>query len=411
MRVLMLSQFYAPIIGGEERHVEVLGKALAARGYRVTVATTQSGSASAVECTEALNVHRMKGTLQRSGSLFSESQRRHVPPFPDPELVLQLGEIIRTERPDIIHAHNWLVHSYLPLHVLDRRPLVLSLHDYGSVCAKKSLMREGDPCCGPKLSKCLPCASDHYGGIKGPITVLANRAFTNRILPRVSMCLPVSRAVAARCGLKEAGVPYEVIPTFVSDDITELHHGYDDFCEKLPQGPFLLFVGDLTRLKGVHTLLQAFRELDTEIPLVLIGRRCVDTPDDLPANVFLFESWPHAAVLHAWSRCLAGIVPSEGLETCGTVVMEANAFGKPVVACRTGGLVDTVIDGETGILVSPGCANELRDALDEILTDHMLRSRLGVASAARAEAYKSSAIVPKIENIYERLHANERRRA
>jgi glycosyltransferase involved in cell wall biosynthesis len=407
-RILMLSQFYPPIIGGEERHVKVLSEALAARGHDVAVATTQPGAEPCYEARGGVSIHRMSGTLRRGRFIFADSQRRHVPPFPDPELVYQLSEIIRVEKPDIIHAHNWLVHSYLPLQVLDRRPLVLSLHDYGSVCAKKNLMHAGEPCGGPELRKCLPCASEHYGSLKGLVTVLANRSCMKLVMPRVDLCLPVSNAVASRCGLKEGGIPFEVVPTFMSDDVQHLQSGYEELIARLPNDDFLLFVGDLTRLKGLHTLLHAYRELAPKNPLVLIGRRCKDTPVDLPPNVYLFESWPHGAVLHAWSRCIVGLAPSEGLETCGTVVMEANAFGRPVVAGRTGGLVDTVVDGRTGILVSPGSSDELRLALGKLLTETELRLKMGAASLAHSAHYMSRAVVPKIEQVYEGLLQNSR---
>ena len=102
----------------------VLGAALAQRGHAVTVATLWYPGAAKEEQDGAVRVLRMRGTLQRAGALFSDSERRHAPPFPDPELVMQLAALMREVQPDIVHAHNWIVYAYLPLMVF---PIFVSL--------------------------------------------------------------------------------------------------------------------------------------------------------------------------------------------------------------------------------------------------------------------------------------------
>src|SRR5437899_4028640 len=109
MRILMLAQFfYPPTIGGVERHVADLSIELAARGHDVAVATLCHKGFPEFEIDRGVRIHRIRGTMQRVGMLFSESDRRHVPPFPDPELMYALRRIILEERPDIVHAHNWM---------------------------------------------------------------------------------------------------------------------------------------------------------------------------------------------------------------------------------------------------------------------------------------------------------------
>src|SRR3990172_9186554 len=107
MRILMLAQFYAPITGGEERHVQDLSIALAARGHTVAVVTLAHEGCADFEIDHGVRVYRIRGTLQRAAWLFKESERRHVPPLPDPELTWALRRVVALERPDIVHAHNW----------------------------------------------------------------------------------------------------------------------------------------------------------------------------------------------------------------------------------------------------------------------------------------------------------------
>jgi D-inositol-3-phosphate glycosyltransferase len=76
-------------------------------------------------------------------------------------------------------------------------------------------------------------------------------------------------------------------------------------------------------------------------------------------------------------------VPSRR-EGFGLVAAEAMAHGKPVVASAVGGLLDLVVDGETGLLVPPGDVPALRAALDRLLSDPTLRRGLGSAGRERA---------------------------
>jgi glycosyltransferase involved in cell wall biosynthesis len=398
----MLAQFYAPIVGGEERMTESLALALADRGHDVAVATLRQPGHPPYELRDGVRVHRLPGLAQRIGRLFSEDGRRHAPPAPDPETVIALRRVIERERPEVVHGHNWLANAYLPLRRQARAAYVLSLHDYSLVCANKRLVRKGEPCSGPGLAKCLSCAADQYGGIVGPpvalLTILSGHAQRRA----VDLFLPVSREVAVRCGLEDARAPYEIVPNFLVDEPRTASPD-DPRLRRLPTGDFLLYVGDVTADKGVGTLVQAHARMTTPAPLVLIGRPARDA-DLVPArdDVIALGLLGHDAVLAAWRRCVLGVVPSITPETFGLVALEAMAAGVPVVASRVGGLPDVVADGETGILVAPGNVGELSAALDRLIGDVGLRERLGARGAVRAGQFTPQTVVPRVEAAYER---------
>ena len=73
MRVLMLAQFYPPIIGGEERHVRNLSLALLSRGHDVSVATIWHQGLAQFELDAGVRIHRLCGTTQQLGMLFSQA--------------------------------------------------------------------------------------------------------------------------------------------------------------------------------------------------------------------------------------------------------------------------------------------------------------------------------------------------
>ncbi len=404
MRILMLAQFYPPIIGGEERHVRNLSLALTRRSHSVTVATTWQRGLPERESDDGIDIRRLSGTVRRVAPLFSDKNRKFAPPFPDPELMLGLRRIASEFKPDLVHAHNWLVHSYLPLKRRRGPRLIVTLHDMSLTCVQKNHMRNGELCDGPAMGKCLRCAAAFYGPVKGGVTTLAN--WTCGLLARraVDKFLAVSSAVATGNRLIEHGLPFAVVPNFVGDDAGVLS-GHEPTLECLPREPYLLFVGDLRRFKGVHILLEAYAALRDAPPLVLIGRRCPDTPRSVPANVIMLDSRPHAYVKHAWSRCLFGIAPSILPDACPSVVIEAMAFGKVMVVSNVGGMPDLVDHNRTGLLVPPGDARALAEAMRVLLEDAEMRRTMGEAARRKSHQYKAAAVVPRIERIYQELVA------
>lgn len=404
MKILMLTDFYPPIVGGVEQHVRNLSAALVARGHSVAVATLWHEGSAAFETDETgARIYRIKGTFQRTTRLFSDAGRRYAPPLPDPEAMWSLRRIFMRERPDIVHAHNWFVHSFLPLKLWSKAKLVVSLHEYSLACAKKSLMYHGSPCSGPGPLKCLECAGEHYGVAKGVPTVLSNWVMSAAERAAVDMFLPVSNAVAKGNGLVGSRLPYEVIPNFIPEDVAVPRGDPGERIKELPADGCLLFVGALGMHKGVGVLLQAYSKMSNVPPLVLIGAQWPDTPTKFPPNVRVLKNWPHQAVMEAWRRSMIAIAPSVWPEPCPTVVMEAMSVGLPVIATDIGGLPDIVSDEETGLLVPPGDEVALQRAIERLVADPDLRMRMGEAGKRKVTHFFASTVVQRIEQLYKGL--------
>ena len=213
---------------------------------------------------EGVRVHRVRSTTQRLAGA-NQTGRPYLPPIPDPDVVRALAAIVDEERPQIVHAHNWMIHSFLPLKSTSGARVVMTLHDYGVACAKKSLIWHERPCSGPGFTKCLHCAARHYGTARGELITLGNWATRWPLRGAVDTFLPVSAAVARGNELDEMGVRYEVVHNFVPDDVA--NEGADDPATastnsgKLPQEPYWLYVGTLSQHKGVGVLLEAYESV------------------------------------------------------------------------------------------------------------------------------------------------------
>jgi glycosyltransferase involved in cell wall biosynthesis len=396
MRILMLAQSFAPIVGGEERVVEDLSLELVKRGHDVTIATLQQPGGLPVGEVPGVRIHPLRSTSYKVSRAILDTERRHAPPAPDPETVLDLRRTLRRERPQIVHAHNWIVHSFLPLHRASGSALVLSLHDYGLICATKRLRRKSEVCSGPGPLKCLLCAGEHYGWTKGAVAAAGVRTSESRLRRHVDVFLPVSETVKDLCRIG-SGELSRVIPNFIGE-LPSPPTG-DPRLEKLPKEPFILFFGDATEDKGAWHLAESYRELSDPPPLVLVGRNYLDELADRP-GVHVVGAWPHELAIEALRRSIFAVAPSLWPEPFGLVALEAAAAGKAIVASDIGGLHDIVLDGETGLLVPPGDRAALVAALRRMTSDEALRARLGEAARARAETFSPEAIVPQFEEAY-----------
>jgi len=404
LRIMMITYGYPPVIGGAEQHIRNLSIELVTRGHHVSVVTMWHEGLPAFENDQGVNIYRIRGMVHRIGKLiFKEPGRVYAPPFPDPELTLAIWNVMQKEHPEIVHAHNWLLHSFLPLKSISKAKLVESLHSYGLVCTKWNLLYKDEGICsGPGFMKCLDCAREQYGN-KTFITVAGRWLTQSSEHRKTDRFLPVSPAVADGNALSNGHYPVKVLPNFIPDDIAT-HHNDDAACLlDLPEEDFILFVGALTAKKGIYVLLDAYARLENPPPLVLIGSTWRDTPSEFPHNVTVLHNWPHDAVMSAWNRCIIGVTPSIWPEPSPTVVIEAMAMGRPVIGSRIGGITQQIVDGETGYLVAPGDSEALKKALERLLEDTEIRERMGQAAKEKVKEFYASSVVAQVEEIYEEV--------
>jgi glycosyltransferase involved in cell wall biosynthesis len=401
MRIVLANDCYpSPLVGGRDLHVQMLAHELVRRGHGVDVVALAGQDGERTEFDGDVPVHRLAGWSRALNRFYANPRHPVHPTLPDPGLVRSLADLIRQRRPDVVHAHSWILHSLLPfLPSLDTR-LVVTMHDYGMVCAKNTFVHKGTVCDGPSFAKCVPCASAQYGAVRAT-ALTGGLALMRSSHRRVDRYIAVSAPVAEACAsvTSSGQPPIQVIPPFLSDDSFE-----SDRVARPPflpaTGDFIMFAGALGPHKGVDILLRAWAGVDPAVPLVLLGLPRPDTPLSFPTDVIVVENVPHDEVLRAWAHCALAVVPSVWPDPCPVVTLEAMAAGRPVIASAVGGLPDLVLDGTTGILVPPGDPEKLRKSIAQLLADPGRRTAMGEAGRRRAKAYSASIVVPRIEQVY-----------
>jgi starch synthase len=212
---------------------------------------------------------------------------------------------------------------------------------------------------------------------------------------------------------------------YAPDTGTEVleRHGVD------PGGPYVIFVGRITRQKGVPYLVEAALELDPAAQLVLCAG-APDTPeiaDEVRMGVdrlrmergnvvWIEEMLPKRDVIQLLSHATVFACPSI-YEPLGIVNLEAMACETAVVASAVGGIVEVVVDGETGLLVAADIAEAsleprdrrsfvrgLADGLNALVGDPARAAEMGRAGRARAvEKFAWPAIAKQTSELYHAL--------
>ncbi len=162
--------------------------------------------------------------------------------------------------------------------------------------------------------------------------------------------------------------------------------------------PALLFVGRLTEKKGVTYLLQALRRLKSrwpEIKLTIVGTGVLQKSlrreaQDYGLQVdFVGQKSPseiRQLLSTHWLFTAPSITADNGdAEGLGMVFLEAQAMQTPVVSFHSGGVVEAVADGETGLLCAEKDIEALADNIEILLNDESLRRKMGIAGRARIE--------------------------
>jgi glycosyltransferase involved in cell wall biosynthesis len=397
LRILLVADFYPPDSGGLEAHARRLARALLTRGHEVAVATV-AGGAGLPAMDDGVRVARWPTSVGRLKPLYRDRSRPFHPPWPDPAFTRRLGRLAAAFRPDVVHAHGWCAFSALAASRPDA-PLVVTLHDYGLRCPKKTLLRGGRECATGRGTACLTCPRDEQGPARRAALAVALAATAGRLDRGVARFLAVSEHVAARHvegGLDPARV--RVVPNFLDMPADAEPPAAGD-------GPAagVLYVGPAAAHKGRAVLLEAHRRLPAGLArLVVVG----DGGPDAPGVEYAGRLDGDAL----WARYRAAavvVVPSVWPEPCPTVALEAMGWGRPLVASRTGGLLDLVADGDSGVLVPPGDPAALAAALRALLEDGGRRRAMGTAALARAQAFSTDAVVPRIEAIYREVASRE----
>ena len=269
---------------------------------------------------------------------------------------------IREFQPDLIHAHNSFPLVSPSLYWEASRagvPVIQTLHNFRLLCPQAMFLRE-DRVCEDCLGK-LPwrgvvhrCYRESAAQSAVVATMLGVHRAIGTFDRKVTRYIALNRF--CRDKFVEGGLPAERIsikPNFVAVAVA----AYDE----APRSG-ALFVGRLSREKGIKVLLEALRLLPNR-HIDMIGVGPLQAEVEAHDQVRSLGARTHPEVLSAMRRAAYLVLPSVWHEVMPLSVVEAFACGLPVIGSRSGALRELIDDGLTGLLCEPGDARDLADKI------------------------------------------------
>jgi glycosyltransferase involved in cell wall biosynthesis len=323
-------------------------------------------------------------------------------------------DAVRDFRPDAVHVHNTLATaspSVVRAAAVSGVGLVHTLHNFRHLCLNGVLLREQRVCtdCVGRLPW-RGVARACYRGSRSASLAVACGETVHRALGTWSH---VHRFVALSEHAKQlhikAGLDARKVivkPQTLASDPGMGEH----------RGDFALFAGRLSPEKGIRVLLRAWREMRSELQLVIAG----DGPDadwvrseigGIPATRMLGRL-AQEKVVHLMHDARLLLLPSECFEGFPVTLLEGLATGCPIAASDIGALGEVIRSGENGVLVPPGDPAALARAIQRLNDGPAERERLSQAARATfVERFSPERACRALLSIYRDAHAEAQRRS
>jgi glycosyltransferase involved in cell wall biosynthesis len=276
----------------------------------------------------------------------------------------KLRALLHQEKPDIVHFHN-IYHQLTPSLISVARECgcktVLTAHDYKMICPSYTMLRDGnvcDACVTGSVFNAFKYRCQQGSASKSLLLSLeAGWQAIARHYQQLDAIISPSEFLRGQLLRKLPHSRIDVIVNGINDDLP-LDADEDD--------GYFLFIGRLSREKGVATLARAHQRMKNNMPLKIVGNGPLydELVAQFPDAEFLGYKQQGEELNRLIKRARAVVVPSEYYENCSMSVLESMAFAKPVVGGRIGGIPEQIRDKVDGILFEPGNVQALAEILD-----------------------------------------------
>ncbi|HWO93362.1 MAG TPA: glycosyltransferase [Dehalococcoidia bacterium] len=414
MRILQVNKFLYPA-GGAETVMFQTADLLQRRGHEVFFfgmdddRNVVAADAGALVSSVNLRERRTKRDLLRPSEWGNAARIVR-----SAEAARKMERYLDVLRPDVVHLHN-IYHQLSPsiLPPLRRRgiPTVLTLHDYKLVCPNYMLYAQGavcERCRGHRYYQAFlqSCVKDS----RLQSMLCSFEAYVHQALGgydrNVDRYVAPSRFMSDKMvafGMDASRIDY--LPNFLNVDEFECGQSSEKY---------FVYAGRVEAVKGVQTLIQAVSEppISGDVELRIAGDGALRASLEEHCRI---AGRHYVRFLGHLSREEVGrlvrgamfvVLPSEWYENAPMSILEAYAYGKPVIASRMGGIPEMVDEGVTGLLFEPGNAADLRSRIDLLVGDPALAAEMGRQARKVAEAaYGPDDHYARLMDIYGRAGA------
>jgi glycosyltransferase involved in cell wall biosynthesis len=398
VKICLVIESYPPnVTGGVSVYGQRLAHGLANAGHEVFVIT----SCPFISLSSLKPSEEMDGKVRVLHippiNIYDAYKSKNVPTFIKPIFhIINLWNpaqhvlyknILRQERPDVVHIHDiyGISLSFLDAVKSLRIPLILTLHSFGLLCRKVTLLnRNSEICESPNrfcslYSRAIKEIIDSKPDIvTAPSQFLLDYHTNHGFFPR-------SKRIKLANGIETDF--HEYIPKDKSDHFN------------------ILFVGRLGIHKGAHILIKAILNIaNICVRLQIIGdgdyRIELEQLAKNDERIIFYGTIPNKEITHFYRMADVTVVPSLCYDNAPLVIQESFRNGTPVIGSRIGGIPEMIIHGYNGLLFDPGNVDELMQILQDLMSNRKEIGKMGENSRESLEIYSIHSHIKQVLQIY-----------
>jgi len=407
LKILFVTESYPPeSYGGGEISCSLLAEALAERDdVEVSVLTSEIEGEKKLESKDGMKIIRRLKTGSDRSSFKSNLKRR-----------LFFKKSVQKEIDKISHHYD-LIHFFNITSITKvSKPSFATINSYLNFCPKGNLFyREESVCRGCNFKKFLGCItnSEYVGNQKNSKLLRYNPVFwialyldyqkRNRCLSDVDYFFSLSDFISEM--LVESGISPSQITKV--PNLPKIEESNEEI--EIPEKERIVaYIGGLTKIKGVDLLIRAFKEIETEAYLIVVGdgpeRERLEKIAGSSSDILFLGQIEHKFISSVYEKSDIIVVPSVWPEPLSRVLLEAAYFGKPIIATNVGGSSHVVKHNYNGLLVKPEY-EDLKEKLKFLLKKDKKREEMekNMERYYREDLSKEKILERIVENYRKRL--------
>lgn len=408
MKILLINKFFHSQnkAGGVGRNILTLKRELEKRGHKVVPFACKTKNHASTSYSKYFPDYQDLDKLISKKRNYRQKLKALKNIFYNREARKNLAQLLEQENIDLAHIHN-IYHHLSPalIYELSKReiPIIQTVHDYNLISPNYNLFANGEPhesCAG-------------LGAFRAPIHRCIKNSFPASLISALRIYyLYLSRVykkninqfIAPSKFIAQKHIQYD----YPEEKITQIYNPFPKLKAepRFEPGDYFLYSGRLSPEKGVEKLILAMGEAPEE-KLIICGsgpqeeklKRLKDKKDI--SNVEFKGFKKQNPLYQIIKKAKAVVVPSLWYENNPYAIIEAYAFGKPVLSSKRGGLEEIVHPKETGFHFNPESKKDLVNTIKKAANNKELLSKLGKGGY---EFFKDNftlkKILPQITEIY-----------
>ncbi|MCI8965696.1 MAG: glycosyltransferase family 4 protein [Clostridia bacterium] len=402
MRVLLVNKFHY-LKGGSEKYYFELGKLLKEHGHEVAYFSMKNekniNTGDKEYFVEELDLNT-GSKLKALDVIYSKENKK------------KMKEALEDFKPDIVHINNF--QRQLSASIIDaikekNIPIVFTAHDVQAICPAITMIDNNkeicEKCIGGKYSNCIRKKCNKGSTLKSIIGALEGYYYRNKKIYTKKIDKIITPTSFYKNKLIQDGIDEK--------RIVDIHNfiNTEDYQVELEDDEYALYLGRLSKEKGILNLIQAIKNIENGI-LYIAG----DGPEKeniekfikdnkLEGRIKLLGFLNKEQVTDTIRKSKFVVVPSIWYENCPYSILETLTIGKPVIGSNIAGIAELVKDNKTGLLFKYNSIEDLSKKMNVLFNDdNKLAMKLGRSAKENAiKEFNRENYYHKIIKIYESL--------